>query len=97
MLIDGTYATHDIRHEPYFAFISQIGEWACGILKNEVKTVSRGVVGSPSFIASFCRDSSAFYMENPEILYKEMISGFTVAIMQVPESIAFSFVAGVPP
>jgi SulP family sulfate permease len=31
------------------------------------------------------------------VLYSEIISGFTVAIMQVPESIAFSFVAGVPP
>eukprot|EP01083_Nonionella_stella_P027677 76223_1 len=38
-----------------------------------------------------------FYKNNPSSLRKEILSGFTVAIVQVPESIAFSFVTGVPP
>lgn len=83
--------------DPFFAFIPQIAKWGCGVVTNEAKIVSKAVVGAPSFTKNFLGDSYAFYRENPKILYKEVISGFTVAIMQVPESIAFSFVAGVEP
>lgn len=61
-----------------------------GIAKN-------AVVSAPSFTKNFLRDTFVYYKTNPRTLYDEVISGFTVAIMQVPESIAFSFVAGVPP
>mmetsp|Transcript_2833 Transcript_2833/g.7776 ORF Transcript_2833/g.7776 Transcript_2833/m.7776 type:complete len:688 (+) Transcript_2833:189-2252(+) len=83
--------------DPFFAFIPQVGKWGFKILFNETKTVANGVTGAPSFLKGFLGDTYTFYRENPKILYKEIISGFTVAIMQVPESIAFSFVAGVPP
>lgn len=38
-----------------------------------------------------------FYKANPLRLKNEILSGLTVAIAQVPESVAFSFVAGVDP
>lgn len=41
--------------------------------------------------------SVEFYMNDKEAFKNELLSGVTVAVMQVPESVAFSFVAGVPP
>jgi SulP family sulfate permease len=52
---------------------------------------------APTFAKDFLVDTYTYYRTNPRILYKEVVSGFTVAIMQVPELIAFSFVDGVPP
>ncbi|KAK7232874.1 sulfate transporter [Aureococcus anophagefferens] len=40
--------------------------------------------------------SVEFYMNDKEAFKNELLSGVTVAVMQVPESVAFSFVAGVP-
>jgi len=85
------------NRDPFFAFVPQIAKWGCGILANEAKIVQKGIVGAPSFTKGFLGDTYSYYRDNPNVLYKEVISGFTVAIMQVPESIAFSFVAGVPP
>ena len=51
----------------------------------------------PSWSKAFLTETVDYYKTNPRVLFDEVISGFTVAIMQVPESIAFSFVAGVPP
>lgn len=85
------------QRDPFFAFIPQLTKWSCGILTTELSTVSKGIVSAPSFTTNFLKDSYTYYRANPRTLYKEMVSGFTVAIMQVPESIAFSFVAGVPP
>jgi len=87
----------DYERDSFLAFIPQVTKWGCGILSNEVKTVARGVVAAPSFTKNFVGGACKFYWANPRTLYKEIVSGFTVAIMQVPESIAFSFVAGVPP
>jgi len=83
--------------DPFFAFVPQIAKWGFGVVAGEAKLVTKGVTSAPSFTKNFLADTYSFYRENPNILYKEVISGFTVAIMQVPESIAFSFVAGVPP
>lgn len=83
--------------DPFFAFIPQIAKYFGGILAQEARTVASGVAALPSFTKEYSMETFTFYKENPKILYKEIISGFTVAIMQVPESIAFSFVAGVPP
>ena len=83
--------------DPFFAFVPQVARWGFGILTNEVKLVQKGVVGGIPFLKDFLGDTYAFYRDEPDVLFKEIISGFTVAIMQVPESIAFSFVAGVPP
>jgi len=88
---------NDYKRDPFFAFIPQLAKWGCGIVITETRTVQKGVVAAPGFMKNFLVDTCSFYRANPRILYKEVVSGFTVAIMQVPESIAFSFVAGVPP
>lgn len=88
---------HEIKREPYFAFIPKIFNWGAGIVTGEVNNVTNAVTGFPSWSKQYSKDTFSFYRQNPRILYDEIISGFTVAIMQVPESIAFSFVAGVPP
>lgn len=49
------------------------------------------------FCKTYTKNSIQFYKENPKALRKELLSGATVAILQVPESVAFSFVAGVDP
>lgn len=45
----------------------------------------------------YWRSAVDFYKANPLRLKNEILSGLTVAIAQVPESVAFSFVAGVDP
>lgn len=83
--------------EPFLAFVPQVGSWAGGIAAGELKIATNATVGFPTWFGSFLGETFSFYKANPDILFSEVISGFTVAIMQVPESIAFSFVAGVPP
>lgn len=83
--------------DPFFAFIPQVASFFGGILAQEARTVTNVISNFPTFSAKYATETFHFYKEHPKILYKEVISGFTVAIMQVPESIAFSFVAGVPP
>ena len=90
-------AYSEYKRDPFFAFIPQLARWGCGILTNEAKTVQNGIMSAPGFTKDFLSDTYTYYRAKPRILYKEIVSGFTVAIMQVPESIAFSFVAGVPP
>lgn len=46
---------------------------------------------------AYWRNSYNYYREKPVHVKTELLSGLTLAIMQVPESIAFSFVAGVRP
>ena len=48
-------------------------------------------------LPKYAVDSLTHYRNNPESFKNEVLSGITVAVMQVPESVAFSFVAGVPP
>eukprot|EP00462_Mataza_sp_D1_P019288 CAMPEP_0175143236 /NCGR_PEP_ID=MMETSP0087-20121206/13303_1 /TAXON_ID=136419 /ORGANISM="Unknown Unknown, Strain D1" /LENGTH=657 /DNA_ID=CAMNT_0016427249 /DNA_START=34 /DNA_END=2007 /DNA_ORIENTATION=- len=55
------------------------------------------IYGAPGRAIAYLKDSVAFYCNNKEKLYKEVISGMTVTILQVPESVAFSYVAGVDP
>jgi len=85
------------ERDPFLAFIPQLGRWGFGILSNELSIYGKGVASAPSFTSKFLKGTYSFYRANPNILFREILSGFTVAIMQVPESIAFSFVAGVPP
>jgi SulP family sulfate permease len=85
------------QREPFLAFIPQVGRWAGNVVSNEIGVASKAIVGFPSWSTNFLTDTYTYYRENPRVLFSEIISGFTVAIMQVPESIAFSFVAGVPP
>ena len=87
----------DYKRDHFLAFIPQLAQWGCGIATNEMRTVQKGATTAPTFAKDFLVDTYTYYRANPRILYKEVVSGFTVAIMQVPESIAFSFVAGVPP
>jgi len=90
-------STAPVKRDPFLAFIPQVFGWAGGIVANEAKMGAKAVVGFPSWSKGFFGDTFEFYKENPRTLFNEVLSGFTVAIMQVPESIAFSFVAGVPP
>ena len=48
-------------------------------------------------VGTYLSESCQYYKENPIAFKKEVLSGLTVAVMQVPESVAFSFVAGVDP
>lgn len=86
-----------VQRDPFLAFIPQVGRWAGGVVAGEAKVATQGILGFPSWSMNFMADTYTYYRENPRVLFSEIISGFTVAIMQVPESIAFSFVAGVPP
>lgn len=94
-VLQRTYDNTD--REPFLAFIPQLFCWGAGIVGHELKIAQRAVCGCPRFSARFLGETFQYYKANPRTLYSEIISGFTVAIMQVPESIAFSFVAGVPP
>jgi len=87
----------NVDRDPFFSFVPQLLCLGCSVAQKEVGIAKRLVCQGPSFLHSYLTRSVTFYKTNPQILYKEIISGFTVAIMQVPESIAFSFVAGVPP
>lgn len=92
------HKTYDsVEREPFFAFIPQVLCWGTRLVGNELNVARRAVVGCPKFSTRFMQETFSYYRANPKVLYDEIISGFTVAIMQVPESIAFSFVAGVPP
>jgi len=42
-------------------------------------------------------DSARFYARNPTAVKNEVLSGITISILKVPESVAFSYVAGVHP
>lgn len=85
------------RREPFFAFLPKVANFGSTFIQNEFEIAKRAIVSGPSFTAAYIQSSSMFYKENPRTLLNELISGFTVAIMQIPESIAFAFVAGVPP
>jgi len=97
--IDDNKKTQDVtfEREPFFAFIPKVAMYFGGIIGGELTHVKNGVTGFPSWSMGSLSETFSFYRANPKTLYNEVISGFTVAIMQVPESIAFSFVAGVPP
>jgi SulP family sulfate permease len=64
----------------------------------DLRTAWNAAKAAPSWSKKYLLvDTFQFYKANPKMLYKEIISGFAVATMQVPESIAFSFVANVHP
>jgi MFS superfamily sulfate permease-like transporter len=58
---------------------------------------SRGFSDTPLCGLAYARDSFNFYKKNKLRLKNEILSGLTVSIAQVPESVAFSFVAKVDP
>lgn len=86
-----------VERDPFFAFVPQLALLATGMIGKEVNSAQRAIRAAPRWSYLYGHETLQYYKNNPKILYKEIISGFTVAIMQVPESIAFSFVAGVPP
>ena len=92
-----TSAPTKAEREPFLAFVPKVAGWAGGIVGGEVSHATKGVASLPTFLQGFMAETFTYYKANPRVLWKEVISGFTVAIMQVPESIAFAFVAGVPP
>lgn len=72
------------QRDPFWAFVHQIDRWVRNVVTHEAQDLVDGVVGAPSFMQHFLRDTSLFYRKNPKVLYKEIISGFPVAIIQVP-------------
>ena len=92
------YKSYDsVARDPFFSFVPHLITLAGTVVRKEVRVVQRAVCGCPRWSSTYLQETLQYYQAHPKTLYKEIISGFTVAIMQVPESIAFSFVAGVPP
>jgi len=58
---------------------------------------NHGFSDTPLCGLTYAKDSLNFYKKNKLRLKNEILSGLTVAIAQVPESVAFSFVAKVHP
>ena len=58
---------------------------------------NHGFSDTPLCGLTYVKDSFNFYKKNKLRLKNEILSGLTVAIAQVPESVAFSFVAKVDP
>ena len=58
---------------------------------------NHGFSDTPLCGLTYVKDSFNFYKKNKLRLKNEILSGLTVAIAQVPESVAFSFVAKVHP
>lgn len=52
---------------------------------------------SPCLLHEFYASSTRYYMAKPWLFGRELLAGVIVAVMQLPESVAFSYVAGVPP
>lgn len=48
-------------------------------------------------LRDYVSESIDFYRKNPSRVSSEMLSGITISILKVPESVAFSYVAGVHP
>eukprot|EP00928_Gymnodinium_smaydae_P032559 TRINITY_DN23545_c0_g1_i1.p1 TRINITY_DN23545_c0_g1~~TRINITY_DN23545_c0_g1_i1.p1 ORF type:complete len:680 (+),score=108.10 TRINITY_DN23545_c0_g1_i1:54-2093(+) len=48
-------------------------------------------------LKNFVIDGAHYYKNNPSRIKSEMLSGITISILKVPESVAFSYVAGVHP
>ncbi|KAF9421208.1 hypothetical protein BGZ94_008915 [Podila epigama] len=55
------------------------------------------IVDLPKNSKTYLKDSIAFYKSHPVALKTEILCGLSIAIMQVPESTAFAFVAGISP
>lgn len=65
-----------------------------GSVNNRWRGCRSSIQAFPNKAKSYISTTVSFYRENPTILRKEILSGVTVSILQVPESIAFSYVAG---
>ena len=46
-------------------------------------------------VKNYLKESFVFYKNNKSRLQVEILSGLTVVLMQIPDSVAFSFVANV--
>ncbi|KAF9106011.1 hypothetical protein BGX27_009356 [Mortierella sp. AM989] len=56
-----------------------------------------GLLGLPNSSKDYLVASVSFYKTHPVALKTEILCGLSIAVMQVPESIAFAFVAGISP
>ena len=83
-----------VKRDNFWSFIPELCGFGSKIVSNELTIAQKAITKGPSFTLNYMSETVSFYKENPRKFYDEVISGFTVAIMQVPESIAFSFVAG---
>eukprot|EP01147_Barroeca_monosierra_P004426 gene4426-8539_t len=55
------------------------------------------VMRTPQRLLDYVVGSFRFFWQNPNATRIELASGFTIAVLQIPESVAFSFVAGLDP
>lgn len=85
------------KREPLLAFIPKVAKFTGGLVAADAKLASKALMATPSFLQDFLFGTYTYYRDDPHALYKELISGFTVGIMLVPESIAFAFILGLPP
>lgn len=69
------------------------------IIKNKkiIKNNKKNIKNLPKNLKKYIFDSLIFYKNNPAQLKNEILCGISIAVMQVPESIAFAFVAGISP
>ena len=63
----------------------------------EILPAKQILTEAPSLLWWYLQKSFHHYRYNMKSLKKETLSGLTVSILQVPESVAFSYVAGVDP
>mmetsp|Transcript_29259 Transcript_29259/g.63630 ORF Transcript_29259/g.63630 Transcript_29259/m.63630 type:complete len:749 (+) Transcript_29259:73-2319(+) len=67
---------------------------------NEAKSsngYAAAVLEPPLRYARYVKDSAQWYQENADAAKREVLSGITISILKVPESVAFAYLAGVHP
>lgn len=57
----------------------------------------RAVRTAPRALQQYTVESARYYRAHPISLAQEIVSGATIAVLQIPESVAFAFVAGLDP
>ncbi|KAJ2512602.1 hypothetical protein GGI11_002723 [Coemansia sp. RSA 2049] len=67
------------------------------VLALAVRGAHRATTRLPIESKDFFMDSVRFFMHNPTSLKNEILSGVSISLMQVPESVAFAFVANISP
>ncbi|EDQ85788.1 uncharacterized protein MONBRDRAFT_11637 [Monosiga brevicollis MX1] len=61
------------------------------------RATASAVLNGPGQLVTKTKETVAYYRAEPTVLRRELVSGFTIAVLQIPESVAFSFVAGLDP
>ncbi|KAJ1967728.1 hypothetical protein IWQ62_001673, partial [Dispira parvispora] len=70
---------------------------AWNFVTNTGKTVTLTAQQLPEQLLTFTINSTKFFIKSPTTLMDEVLCGVSIAFMQVPESVAFAFIARVSP